>query len=117
MARKSIKNLIPTAVRHVFTELGNLLTAARKERKLSQADLARKVGVGRMTIVRMEHGAPEIAIGYYLTAAWVLGLPILSWSDFAMTRIDTTIADILERYRSQLPARIRERKEDLDNDF
>lgn len=117
MSRRSIKNLIPPAVRLVLTELGSLIAAARREKRFSQAHLAKRVGVGRMTVARMERGVPEIAMGYYLTAAWTLGLPVLFWSDFAKTRADTTIADILERYRRRLPARVREYKEDLDNDF
>lgn len=117
MARKSIEGLIPAAARHVLQELGRLIAAARKERHLSQAGLAQRAGVGRMTIARMERGIPEIAIGYYVTAAWVLGLPLFSWSDFARTRKDTTIADIIERYGRQLPVRVRNKREDIDNDF
>lgn len=117
MGRGPVEKVIPTAVRSVLKEFGSLISTARKEKRFSQADLANRVGVGRMTIVRMERGSPEIAIGYYLTAAWVLGLPVLAWSDFAKTRRDTTIADTLEMYRRQLPRRIRGPKEDLNNDF
>ena len=31
-----------------------------------------------MTVVRLEKGAPEVATGWYLTAAWLLGLPVFT---------------------------------------
>jgi DNA-binding XRE family transcriptional regulator len=117
MARKSVENHLPLPVRHAIKELGMLIVTGRKEKQFTQAELAERVGVGRMTIVRMEHGAPEVAIGYYLTAAWILGLPILSWNDFAGMRANSTVAAYLEKIREHLPARVRTKKVEIDNDF
>ncbi len=117
MARKPIKNLLPLPVRHVLKELGMLIANGRKEKRFAQAELAKRIGVGRMTIVRMENGAPGVAIGYYLTAAWILGLPILSWSDFAGMRANSSVAAYLEKIREHLPERVRTKKGEIDNDF
>ena len=117
MARKPIENHLPLPVRHVLKELGMLIVTGRKEKQLTQAELAKRVGVGRMTVVRMEHGAPEVAIGYYLTVAWILGLPILSWSDFAGMRANSSVAAYLEKIREHLPARVRTNKGEINNDF
>jgi hypothetical protein len=65
----------------------------------------------------MEKGAPEVAIGYYLTAAWILGLQVLSWSDFSGLRADSSVAAYLEKISKYLPERVRKKEDDIDNDF
>lgn len=117
MARKPIEKHLPLPVRHVLKELGMLISTGRKEKQFTQAELARRIGIGRMTVVRMENGAPEVAVGYYFTAAWILGLPILSWSDFAGMRASSSVAAYLEKIREHLPARVRTKKGEIDNDF
>lgn len=117
MVRKSIKSHLPLAVRQVLKELGELIALGRKERKFTQAELAERVGVSRMTIVRIERGAPEVAVGHYLTSAWILGLPILAWSDFAGVRSESSLVPFLENLRRQLPQRIRTENKALNNEF
>jgi len=117
MARKPIEKHLPLPVRHTLKELGMLIKIGRKEKQFAQTELAERVGVGRMTVVRMENGAPEVAIGYYLTAAWILGLPILSWSDFASIRVNSSVAAYLEKIREHLPERVRTKRGEIDNDF
>jgi len=117
VARKPIENPLPLPVRHALKELGMLIEAGRKEKQFTQSELAKRVGVGRMTVVRMERGAPEVAIGYYLTAAWILSLPVLSWSDFAGMRANSSVASYLEKIREHLPERVRTKKDEIDNDF
>ena len=117
MARKSIESRLPQPVRHAIREMGSLISAGRREKRFTQAELASRVGVGRMTVVRMEKGAPEVAIGYYLSAAWILGLPVLSWSDFAGLRANTSVAAYLEKFDAHLPERVRKQKDGIDNDF
>jgi DNA-binding XRE family transcriptional regulator len=114
---KKIGNHLPLPVRHALKELGMMIASGRKERLFTQAELANRVGVGRMTIVRMEKGAPEVAIGYYLTAAWILGLQVLSWSDFSGLRADSSVAAYLEKISKYLPERVRKKEDDIDNDF
>ena len=117
VVRKQIGNQLPLPVRHVLKELGMLIASGRKEKRFTQTELANRVGVGRMTIVRMEKGAPEVAMGNYLTAAWILGLQVLSWSDFGGLRADSSVAAYLEKIGKHLPERIRKRKDVIDNDF
>ena len=117
MARRPIGPLLPLAVRQALKELGSLISSGRKEKRFTQAELASRVGVGRMTIVRIERGAPEVAVGHYLTAAWVLGLPVLSWSDFSTLRGDSMVAAYLERFGRNLPDRVRGQRHETDNDF
>lgn len=116
---KSKKNLptLPSSVREAIKETGALIACARKEKKWTQEELARRIGVSRMTVVRIEKGAPEVATGWYLTAAWLLGLPILTWQAFGEGRNDTMLGDLLTKLKKTLPDRIRTHQRDIDNDF
>ena len=117
MSRKPVGDFLPLAVRQALNDLGRLIASGRKEGRFTQAELANRVGVGRMTIVRIEQGAPEVAVGYYLTAAWILGLPVLSWCDFAGLRGDSSVGAYLEKFGRHLPERVRRQKDEVDNDF
>ena len=117
VSRRPIMDSLPLPVRHALRELGALISSGRKERRFTQAELANRVGVGRMTIVRMEKGAPEVAIGHYLTAAWILGLPVLSWDDFAGLRSDSSVSAYLKTLGRHLPKRVRRQQADTDDHF
>ncbi len=55
-------------------QLGAHLRAARERRGLSASELARRVGVDRRTIARLEGGEPTASIGVLLQALAVLDL-------------------------------------------
>ncbi len=117
MGRRAIRDALPIAVREVLVDLGRLIEVARRERGFSQKELADRVGVGRVTVLRMEKGDPGIAAGWYLSACWVLGLPVLSFADFAASRHESTVATFLEGFERNLPGRIRSRGQEPDRDF
>ncbi len=117
MPRSSAEKGLPLPVRQALRDWGQLIAAGRKEKGSTQAELARRVGVGRMTVVRMEKGAPEVGVGYYLTAAWILGLPVLAWTDFAGLRAETATAEYLKQVHRRLPERVRVPTEPVDDDF
>lgn len=98
-------------------EIGELIACARKEKGWTQEELGRRIGVNRMTVVRIEKGAPEVATGWYLTAAWLLGLPILTWQTMGEGRSDTVVGDLLTKLKNSLPRRVRRRRKTIDNDF
>ncbi len=108
---------MPIAVRGALQELGALIAAARREQGLTRDQLAQRVGVERRTIGRVERGAPGVAIGWFLTAAWILGLPVLRSSDFATGRDRSAVGVFLERLEAQLPRRVRLKTNDVDDDF
>ena len=117
MASDTRASPTPIAVREAIVELGRLVAAARRERRFTQQELAERVGVGRMTIHRLERGAPEVALGTYLTAAWVLGLPVLTFADFAASRHESAVGLYLRRLAEQLPRRVRAAAEEPDDAF
>jgi len=108
---------LPLGVRESIKEMGELIACARKEKRWTQEEMARRIGVSRMTVVRMEKGAPEVAAGLYLIAAWLLGLPVLSWQVMGEERGNTMTGSILTKLRSTLPERVKKSRGKIDNDF
>ena len=103
MSRSRVQESIPIPVREATRELGQLVAGSRREQGLSQQELATRVGVGRATIARIERGASGVAVGWVLTAAWVLGLPVLRSSDFAAARPTSAVSAFLAQLERQLP--------------
>ena len=108
---------LPPSVRESLEEIGDIIACARKEKRWTQEELARRIGINRMTVVRIEKGAPEVATGWYLTAAWLLSLPILTWQTMGQGRSDTVVGDLLTKLKKNLPKTIRRQKKTIDNDF
>ena len=54
--------------------LGDRMRAARLRRDMTAVDFARRVGVSRDTLSRLESGDDSIALGTYVRALRVLGL-------------------------------------------
>jgi len=117
MKSKTNTAMIPLSVRQSLKELGELIACARKEKRWTQEELAQRIGINRMTVGRIEKGAPEVAIGLYLTAAWLLGLPVLTWQVMGKGRSDTVVGDLLTKLNNTLPSRVRKRPKTMDNDF
>jgi transcriptional regulator with XRE-family HTH domain len=59
---------------HQIQALGERLRLARVRRSLSAVVFAERMGVSRMTLSRLEKGAPNVALGTYLRALRILGL-------------------------------------------
>jgi len=97
--------------------MGRFIACARKEKRWTQEELALRIGVSRMTVVRLEKGAPEVATGYFLTAAWLLGLPVLTWQHMGEGRSDTVVGDLLTKLKKSLPDKVRRGNKKINNDF
>lgn len=64
----------PGPVLDELARIGEGIRIARTRRRMTQEDLASRVGTTFHTIRRIEQGAPGTAIGFYFTTLWVLGL-------------------------------------------
>jgi transcriptional regulator with XRE-family HTH domain len=64
----------PAAVVDTVTRLGANIAAARVRRRWSQESLARKAGITRPTMSRVEAGELGTGIGAYVSALWAMGL-------------------------------------------
>jgi DNA-binding XRE family transcriptional regulator len=116
MSRKKTEAL-PLNVRVSLKEIGELIACARKEKQWTQEELAKRIGINRMTLGRIEKGAPEVATGWYLTATWLLDLPVLTWQATGEGRGDTIVSDLLTKLKRTLPDRVKKRRKIIDNDF
>ena len=66
-------------VQDALKATGELIAAARKERKWSQSELGKRLGgVDRRHISALESGDPAADFGLVASALWVLNLPLLS---------------------------------------
>lgn len=57
-------------------DIGLAIRDRRRKLKLSQAELARKVGVGRQWIIAIEHGKSRAELGLVLRTLSALNLPL-----------------------------------------
>lgn len=113
MAKRNIlAAAAPYPVEAALKTLGANLRTARLRRRLSAADLARRIGVERHTVADAERGKPSTAVAVYVALLWALGL------------VDqlATVADPANDEEGKALARAREpkrahRTEALDNDF
>ncbi len=75
MPRRNINNLTaPAAVTSAIQQLGANVATARVRRGLRQEDLARKAGISKVTMNRIEAGALGTGIGAYTAVLWAMGL-------------------------------------------
>jgi len=101
--RSKIAEFPPAAVQETLERLGANIRTARVRRKLTQKDVARRMGVSRFVVADIEKGKPTTGVAAYLGALWVLGL-LSHLNDVADPARDEEGAT-LERARSPKTAR------------
>jgi transcriptional regulator with XRE-family HTH domain len=94
---------LPRPVERALHRLGQDISTARRMRRLSQEDLAQRIGTSLSTVRRMEDGYPGTALHTFLRALQVLGRLESVVKVMAMEN------DVLgmELVREQLPQRVR----------
>lgn len=97
----------------VLNTLGAMIKAARLERGMSQAELSRRLGVSRYTVIALEKGDPKVGVGTVFEAATIVGIPLLADDQRALNKLATTVANLT----SILPERGRRKKVALKDDF
>lgn len=60
----------------VLQEFGELLRSARIRKNLTQAELAKLLGINRMTLVRVEEGKASASWGVIVDLCLVLDMPL-----------------------------------------
>lgn len=108
MTQKKIKNTLPADVLGHINKLGERIRIARKRRRLTSEELARKMFVSRKTLFRLENGDPGISIGVLASALWALGL-----EDELLKLVDPELDKVgIFHERQRLPKRVRKINED-----
>jgi len=94
---------MPRPVERALHRLGQDISTARRLRRLSQEDLAQRIGTSLSTVRRMEDGYPGTALNTFLRALHVLGR--LEDMVKVMAMENDTLG--MELVREQLPQRVR----------
>ncbi len=101
--RSGAQVAMPQPVARVLRRLGQDISAARRMRRLSQEDLAQRIGTSLSTVRRMEDGHAGTALHTFLRALHVLG----RLDDLAQVMALENDALGMELVREQLPQRVR----------
>ena len=56
--------------------LGKMIRLGRKQRKMTESELAERLGIARSTLQRMEKGDPKVEIGLMFEAAAIVGVKL-----------------------------------------
>lgn len=94
---------LPLRVIRALRKLGQDTRDARRRRRIPVAILAERASISRMTLHRIEKGAPSVSLGNYATVLFALGLSD-RLADVADPRHDTVGRELEEE---RLPKRIR----------
>ena len=101
--RSGAQVAMPQPVARALHRLGQDISVARRMRRLSQEDLAQRIGTSLSTVRRMEDGYPGTALHTFLRALHVLG----RLDDLLLAMILENDALGMELVREQLPQRVR----------
>lgn len=81
---------LPFEVSASLEALGHRIALSRKERKQSQRVFADILGVAPATLVAIERGAPNVQIGHYARALWLLEIQDTFLGNFGLPEIRLT---------------------------
>ena len=93
--------------------LGTRIAAARRARRMTEAELAERLGISRPTVRRVERGDLGVALGTVFDAAALLGVPLF---DPDPDRVRLELARATDQLRL-LPARVRRSTSPGADDF
>jgi DNA-binding XRE family transcriptional regulator len=95
--------------------LGKSIKLARKARRLTSSDFAKRVGISRVTLQKIEKGDLKCELGIVLEAAALAGVPL-----FSVDPLTDKFAKNLESVDDKLallPKTIRKIIKDIDDEF
>jgi len=93
--------------------LGSQIRLARKQRKMTEADLAARIGIARSTMQLIEKGSPKVEIGLAFEAANLAGVPLF---DSEPARLASHLSRIGDKL-ALLPQSVRRSKVEVKDDF
>lgn len=99
--------------KHVTALLGKRVKHARKLRRMTEAELAERIGVSRSTVRAIEQGSLKVEIGLFLEAAVICGVTLF-------TDNPTELAAQIQRIDDRLcllPDRVRPERQEVADDF
>ena len=104
--KSRLHDLLPPQVRRALAKFGRDIAVARRKRRLTMAMMVERLGVTKVTYIRVERGDPTVGMGIYAMVLFVLGLGT-PFAELVDARSDDQ-ALLLEDER--LPIRVRTKK-------
>ena len=74
MSKNTFGKMMPRALAQQLQLMGEQIMLARKRRHLSMQDIADRATVTRLTVSKVEHGDPTVAMGIYARVLFALNL-------------------------------------------
>ena len=74
MSKDTFGKMMPRALTQQLQLMGEQIMLARKRRHLSMQDIADRATVTRLTVSKVEHGDPRVAMGIYARVLFALNL-------------------------------------------
>jgi transcriptional regulator with XRE-family HTH domain len=99
--------------REALILLGRQIQLGRKQRALTAAELAQRIGISRSTLHRIEAGDSKVEIGVVFEAATIVGLPLFGQDTHQLSAI---LARTDERL-AVLPRHVYPRTSEVSDDF
>lgn len=93
--------------------MGRQIRLARKQRKMTETDLAARIGIARSTLQLIERGNPKAEIGLVFEAAHLVGVPLFVTEHSALAAQITRVEDKL----ALLPQSVRRPRTEVKDDF
>lgn len=94
--------------------LGERVRLARRERRMSESELAERAGIARSTLQKIERGDPGVRIGLVFEAAAMAGVPLFGEADEkGLANRRARVAEAL----TLLPRAVRSPSRPFDDDF
>lgn len=93
------------ATRDATELLGKMIKLERRERRMSEEELAGRAGITRRTLQRIERGDPGCAVGLFFELAVLVGVELFGNDDRAplalhLGRVNDKLAVLPSRIRS-----------------
>ena len=93
--------------------MGGQIRLARKQRRMSEAELAERIGIARSTLQLIEKGSAKAEIGLVFEAAHLVGVPLFVPEPSALAAQIARVEDKL----ALLPSSIRRPRTEVKDDF
>lgn len=73
--------------------LGKMIRHGRKQRKMTEAELAARLGIARSTLQRLEKGNPRVGVGIMFEAATLVGVRLFDSDEKGINRLSGRMDD------------------------
>lgn len=96
-----------------ITLLGKMIRLGRKQRKMTEHELAERLGIARSTLQRMEKGDPKVEVGLMFEAAAIVGVKLFDADEKGLTGLSSRTDDRI----ALLPKHVYKARKRVEDEF